>query len=845
MKINKIVNISVILQVIFLFAGLFQSCSTVEKQHVTVEKKILTCCPDGGGLLDSLINNNDDTTNEYAPYIVFGDVNDVLWFSSSREKEFKDKKRTFYPGELMFATRPKTLRNLCSNDGWSKPERFKTNDAIFDKWTRGTVAFYDDKMIIASESSLDGKTPDESHGVSYNLDLWQLTKTNGVYGNPVALTSVNSVYWESQPCLSPDKNVLFFVSNRPLKIEDKLAGNKHIWYSKRNEGSWSEPKPLSTINSPGEEVSPHCGIDGKFYFSSNWNRETDALSSANFDIFVCEKFSKIDGIMLPVEPINMNYLAQKNICGAEMKLEINSPGNEMFPFISPDRKAIYWASDKKGGYGKLDLYSCSLPPQCQKLIVSVVQRVLDTTGGKMLIVDESKQIAKLPLRLTGDANKIIYSDVEEKLEAGRKYKVFYDSQGKECYDCSCNPQMLEIETSINDTTIRDTIYCVCYKRSRLEVALSTGHVPFFITGYWWPSTSENIAEFKRRTNSKILDTSFINPNDFDYFNPVTTQTIDNFFEDRIYKKLDKIAADLSTCGGDDVIAITVRGYTDESRLRPGRYSVDETISVGDIVIPTGWKMLNTWANTIDGKRVDLFEEGQAGNIMLSKLRAYYTYKTIEKEMLKQSPAFKKLYEKKQVIFDYEGYGIYDRNTPCKIEANAIAGAQLSKEPSIKDKSNNPMSRRISVYFELIPKVAANIYKISRCGTPADEYETWMKDNTVNVEKKKKEAIEKQEQDRKQAERDAAGCGGPDCYKIVFGLAVNQQVFEAAKKLLDYFGMEVFGEKQDDGNLLMVSPRMTQEKAEKTLRQYQENFENYFKGLTKKVDLNAEIIKIGS
>jgi len=39
--------------------------------------------------------------------------------------------------------------------------------------------------------------------------------------------------------------------------------------------------------------------------------------------------------------------------------------------------------------------------------------------------------------------------------------------------------------------------------------------------------------------------------------------------------------------------------------------------------------------------------------------------------------------------------------------------------------------------------------------------------------------------------------------------------------------------------------MTQEKAEKTLRQYQENFENYYKGLTKKVDLNAEIIKIGS
>ncbi|MCA1742217.1 MAG: tetratricopeptide repeat protein, partial [Bacteroidales bacterium] len=48
---------------------------------------------------------------------------------------------------------------------------------------------------------------------------------------------VNTVYWESQPSISPNGRMLFFVSNRPGGI-----GGMDIWYSvRRSDGKWGKP----------------------------------------------------------------------------------------------------------------------------------------------------------------------------------------------------------------------------------------------------------------------------------------------------------------------------------------------------------------------------------------------------------------------------------------------------------------------------------------------------------------------------------------------------------------------------------------------------------------------------
>ncbi len=850
MKINKKRNFLIVILTTFAIFTIFQSCTTVEKPPIKIDPKVLSCCPNGGGLLDSLINNPVDSTNEYAPYVVYGANEDVLWFTTSREKEFKNKKLTFYPGELMYSTRPKTSRNKCPNQGWSKAERFATSDEKFEKWTRGSVAFYDDKMIIAAESSLDNLKPSESFGVSYNLDLWEL-KNTGVsptsYDNPMPITTVNSIYWESQPCVSPDGKTLFFVSNRP-RPDFANASDKNIWYSIRKGDNWGDPKPLNSINTRGDEVSPHWGADGKFYFSSNWSRVNDTLSATKFDIFVCETFLSSDGVVLPTDPINVNSLSRKSMCGPESQMNINTPANEMFPYITPDKKAIYWASDVKGGYGKLDIYGCGLPDPCLKLVVTVRERLIDTSGGKHLIISNGYEVVpNHPLKLVGGTTKNFFSDAEEKLEAGKKYQVLYDQRTKDCYDGNCSPKILEFETFINDTIIRDTIDCDFYKRTRETVTLAGGHIPFFVTGYWWPSTSENISELNRRRNAKTLDTTFIDPKDYDYFSTGTTNSIDKFFENNIYSKLEKIANDLSKCGGDDIVAISVRGYTDECRLMPGKYTVDESITVGDIHIPQGWSMRSTSALNTSGKRVNLFEEGQQGNIILSKLRAYYTHKTIDNAMRKRSDAFRKLADKGQIKYDYEGYGIYDRNRPCQNDSFEIAGSELSKDASLNEKCNHPMSRRISIYFELIPKTANEVYKLTRCGTPEDEYEAWLTRNTEKSPQTDENETANKPVDSKKPDvpEGATGCTGPNCYVIAYGIVNTQEEFDTIKDFLSKLSIEVFSEKLEDGKIRIISSRLTEENANQTLMNYSNSVENFIRSIVKKIEFKAEIIKIGS
>lgn len=89
---------------------------------------------------------------------------------------------------------------------------------------------------------------------------------------------VNSQYWESQPSISANGKMLFFVSNRPGGM-----GGMDIWYSvKKGNGKWSSPVNLGKkINTPGDEFSPFIYFNGKnLYFSSN-GRET----FGGFDIY--------------------------------------------------------------------------------------------------------------------------------------------------------------------------------------------------------------------------------------------------------------------------------------------------------------------------------------------------------------------------------------------------------------------------------------------------------------------------------------------------------------------------------------------------------------------------------
>ena len=170
-----------------------------------------------------------------------------------------------------------------------------------------------------------------------SCDLYMSYLTPNGWSEAVNLGSkVNSDQWESQPCLSPDKRDLYFVSRRPGGY-----GGSDIYVSHlQPNGRWSEPENMGPgINTPGDESSPFIHADNQtFYFTSNgWPGYGEE------DIYIVRKGP--NGAWS--QPQNLGY-------------PINTINHEGTLFIAADGKTAYYSSDRSDSRGGLDIYSFEL-----------------------------------------------------------------------------------------------------------------------------------------------------------------------------------------------------------------------------------------------------------------------------------------------------------------------------------------------------------------------------------------------------------------------------------------------------------------------------------------------------
>ncbi|GAB4250966.1 MAG: hypothetical protein Kow0079_04570 [Vicingaceae bacterium] len=175
-----------------------------------------------------------------------------------------------------------------------------------------------------------------------SCDLFYAYKSGNNWSNPRNLKRpVNTEHWESQPSFSSDGKTLYFVRGKRSR-----SGIKHqdIYVTELSEGGvWTTPVKLSNvINTPGNEESVFIHPDGKtLYFSSDGHPGMGGL-----DIFMSKKDE--DGNWS--KPVNLGY-------------PINTHNNENSLLVSADGKLAYFASNREGGYGDLDLYGFELPQE--------------------------------------------------------------------------------------------------------------------------------------------------------------------------------------------------------------------------------------------------------------------------------------------------------------------------------------------------------------------------------------------------------------------------------------------------------------------------------------------------
>lgn len=107
-------------------------------------------------------------------------------------------------------------------------------------------------------------------GFNYNAILYAKQKNDGTWTDPeVAPFSTNTNYMDFEPCISPDGNHLYFLSNRPdLENGETEIGDQDIWVVDRVGDGWGEPYNLGEpVNSENEEYYPSVTEDGTMYFT--------------------------------------------------------------------------------------------------------------------------------------------------------------------------------------------------------------------------------------------------------------------------------------------------------------------------------------------------------------------------------------------------------------------------------------------------------------------------------------------------------------------------------------------------------------------------------------------------
>ncbi len=149
--------------------------------------------------------------------------------------------------------------------------------------------------------------------------------------------AINTEYWETQPCLSPDKKTLYFVASDPSGF-----GGSDLYFSTlQPNGRWSEARNMGAgINTSADEGSPFIHADNQtLYFTSKGHPGYGAN-----DVFMVRK--QADGTWS--KPLNLGY-------------PINTIDEEGGLIIASDAATVYFSSDGWDSRGGLDIFTFQLP----------------------------------------------------------------------------------------------------------------------------------------------------------------------------------------------------------------------------------------------------------------------------------------------------------------------------------------------------------------------------------------------------------------------------------------------------------------------------------------------------
>lgn len=207
-----------------------------------------------------------------------------------------------------------------------------THAGVVDPPTRSAVNTPNDEF--GAVLSADARTMYFTAEVGGQQRIMMCALRDGVPGVPqeLALLPISRVRNMGMPAISSDGQYMVFAA---MLTEMSGYGRTDLFSARRVNGVWKDVRNLgATVNSSGWDSQPTLSSDGSLlYFASDRDG-----GEGGTDIYCCVR-------------TGATWSKAVRVHG------VNSPADEMAPFLSPDLRTVYFASDRAGGMGGYDLYA--------------------------------------------------------------------------------------------------------------------------------------------------------------------------------------------------------------------------------------------------------------------------------------------------------------------------------------------------------------------------------------------------------------------------------------------------------------------------------------------------------
>ena len=208
----------------------------------------------------------------------------------------------------------------------------KNLDAINSNLTEYSPTYSNGKLFFVSNRDTEKRY--KGTGTPFT-DIYEI-KTKGAIVDKNSLKILpNNINHEevNEGSITFSKDGMFMIFAKGNDGKSSGRNNVDLYYSRYRSNKWQTPRLLNINNSKSWDSTPFLSVDGKtLYFSSNRPN-----GYGGTDIYKANLNKR-------GRWINLQNLGP----------EINTPGNEMYPYVSEDGK-LYFASDYHLGFGGLDI----------------------------------------------------------------------------------------------------------------------------------------------------------------------------------------------------------------------------------------------------------------------------------------------------------------------------------------------------------------------------------------------------------------------------------------------------------------------------------------------------------